>query len=987
MIRTRLVVTLGIALFVADQRALTVLAAERPARTEAPVQLILRLAEPPVSAVAKSDRPGQPRPAASVAALRREQAHFRALRATQELLARRLSRQGVRVIARYQVAYNGLCVEAPPSMVARLSQLPGVISVSRVQSVYRNNTHTAPFIGAPTAWGQYNARGTGIRVAVIDSGIDYTHRAFGGPGTTAAYQANNPRLVERGSFPTPKVIAGYDFVGDDFPSGGPRPDLDPLDPAVNGHGTRIAGIIAGLEVPGQLPSGVAPGALLMAYKIYGRAGGSTQNIVLQALEQAMDPNGDGSTSDHADVINISGGTSRQGAGDPLVVAADYAAQLGAIVVGSAGNDGDHPYFVGGPGVAAGAISVGNSYGGGPIFEAVRVNSPAMGNVVAAEGALTAPLTPAGITADLVYVGTASAGSVLLSSPAGKIALVDRDGRPYTDKVRGCQLAGAVGIIVINNSTSAPTTMPGDRTGITIPGVMISSDDGSRLKAVLAAGQRVNVTLSNQWQTAAAGWVDRIDDASSRGPRRGDSLIKPDVVAPGVNILSAAAGTGDRAAPDTGTSAAAPVVAGIAALLRQLHPGWTVAEIKAAIANTAQPLTAGAAPYPVARQGSGRVQADSAVAAQALALADDETPSLSFGVIEDLAQPVLRRLLLVNKGSAPRQFTIRVDYLTRADEQGVSLTVRTPAEAGGRIHVLPGESVELEVTLAVKTEGLDPSQQEYDGFVTFTEVGGALAPIHVPFLAVLRSASAAEVSALSTGSLVMHNSAPEVMATARLFAWLIDDPADLHTEGDIRAVGVRSLLGPTPATTRVEFAVACHQPWSTPFGPQFTLYLDRDGDGRADIGLSNDDAGVMAGGARTGVPVGVLRDLLTGKLLASDLPVQTSLHSGAMVISASASQLGTSRSQRFTLWAQGWDPWRSDRQLDRTHRADFDPYQPLLVATPHDVQFSRSANVRLQLRAEDLPGIMVLFPSNVGPGQVHTLTMLEAATTAARRVKR
>src|SRR5205085_7440100 len=113
----------------------------------------------------------------------------------------------------------------------------------------------------------------------------------------------------------------------------------------------------------------------------------------------------------------------------------------------------------------------------------------------------------------IYVGTASVGATLLATPQGRIALVDRDGRPYADKVRACQQAGAAGIIVINNSPSAPTTMPGDRTGITIPGVMISHDDGARLKAALASGQRVNVTLSSQLQATASEWADRIDDAS------------------------------------------------------------------------------------------------------------------------------------------------------------------------------------------------------------------------------------------------------------------------------------------------------------------------------------------------------------------------------------------------------------------------------------------------------------------------------------------
>jgi subtilisin family serine protease len=620
--------------------------------------------------------------------------------------------------------------------------MPGVVAVTRVLPVKRTNSNTIPFIGASTVWTELGARGTGVRVAVIDSGIDYTHKDFGGPGTAAAYKANDPTVVEPGSFPTAKVVDGYDFVGDDYPNRAPQPDADPLDPAPNGHGTQVAGIIAGIGVPGKIGPGVAPAALLMAYKIYGRTGGSTQDIVLRALDRAMDPDGDGSVSDHADVINISGGIAGQGPDDPLVIAADYATRLGSIVVGSAGNDGDTPFVVGGPGVAAGAICVGNSYGGGAIFDAIHVNTPSLANLLAAEGELTAPLTATGVTADVAYVGTASAGTSLLAPPKGKIALADRDGKPFSDKVKACQQAGALGIMVINNSTSAPITMQGDRTGVTIPGLMIASDDGARLKTALAAGQRVNVTLSNQTRVASPSWADRIDDASSRGPRRGDGLIKPDVVAPGVNIVSACAGTGDRGIPQTGTSAAAPVVAGLAALLRQLHPNWNVGEIKAAIVNTAVPVSANGVPYPISRQGAGRVRADAAASADTIVLADDGTPALSFGFLDDIEGWVARQVTLTNKGTQPREFALKIDSPNPVDgSSGVQLAATPPDGAGGTIKLEPGASAIVDVTLTINYDLLSANIPEWGGTLTLTETSGTGQVLRIPFLAALRTPSA------------------------------------------------------------------------------------------------------------------------------------------------------------------------------------------------------------------------------------------------------
>jgi hypothetical protein len=499
--------------------------------------------------------------------------------------------------------------------------------------------------------------------------------------------------------------------------------------------------------------------------------------------------------------------------------------------------------------------------------------------------------------------------------------------------------------------------------------------------VLAAGQRVNVTLSSQLQATASEWTDRIDDASSRGPRRGDSLIKPDVVAPGVNIVSAAVASGDRGAPDTGTSCAAPVVAGIAALLRQLHPSWSVAEIKAAIVNTATPVMASGVPYPVSRQGAGRVRADVAASTQVLALADDDTPSLSFGVAGDVDQTTTRHVTLINKSNTARQFTVGVDYGTPVAARGAAeISIELP-DGGNQVQLDPGESVDLNVTLILHSDRLTASNTEYDGGITFTDSAGGF--LRMPFLVAARTASVAQVSAFSGSSLVLQNSNPAAPATAELFSWAIDDPNDLSTEGDIQAVGVRSVVGPSAETTRVQFAITTYQPWTTPFGPQFTLFLDRDRDGQADLSIANDDAGILAGSARSGVPAGVLRDLATGKVLAADLPLDARPNSGIMIFSVTAAQLGQSRPGKMNFWAQGLDPWRSDRQIDRTAVGSFDPYQPDLAGVSLDLQFESSTAVDLGPTAQSLPGLLVLYPTNRAGVQSQTLAPQDLASALSR----
>ncbi|HEY8168139.1 MAG TPA: S8 family serine peptidase, partial [Candidatus Limnocylindrales bacterium] len=236
--------------------------------------------------------------AASLTGRSERQSAAKRLRAEQGKLDARIKRLGARVLDRYQYAYNGIKVRTTNAKLADLAALPGVVAVRRLPTYERSNVRGVPYVGAPTAWQTTGVTGLGQTIAVIDSGIDYTHANFGGPGTPEAYDDNDPAAVEPDSFPTAKVIAGHDFAGDDYDASGdegsptPAPDEDPLD--CGDHGSHVSGIAAGQGVladhstyPGPYDAstfadptdfvvgpGVAPDAKLIALKVFGCLGGT-----------------------------------------------------------------------------------------------------------------------------------------------------------------------------------------------------------------------------------------------------------------------------------------------------------------------------------------------------------------------------------------------------------------------------------------------------------------------------------------------------------------------------------------------------------------------------------------------------------------------------------------------------------------------------------------------------------------------------------------
>ena len=532
------------------------------------------------------------------------------------------------VMGRYTKVLNGFMAQVAYKDLVILRNLPGVKSVTRAPEHTVDLSASVPLIGADLvhSMGDTGYTGESIRVAVIDTGIDYTHAMFGTLGDPNAYVLNDPDMVEPGTFPTPKVIGGYDFAGTDYDASGesgssiPTPDEDPLDEA--GHGTHVSSTIAGVDA--GYGTGVAPGALLYALKVFG-AEGST-NLVVDAIEWAMDPNGDGFIDDHVDVINMSLGSSFGPADpdDPEYQAVEAANTMGVFVVASAGNAGDVNYVSGSPGNTDSALAVASSTTGymtAPYlsYEGGEIPYTTSGNAFDTK-----------ISAELVDVMDYGAPYGVLCNTAGvddmtgKIALISRGTCSFSEKINNAESLGAVAALIYNNQ-SGSINMNTD--GSSLPAGSILKSEGELLKSLapldIEIGPDSNVKLFVDPLPA-----DNLSTFSSRGPRGYDSMLKPEITAPGSNIFAASMGSGNQGTNMSGTSMAAPHVAGVVALMKQAHPNWTNEEIKAALMNTAVDLD-----LDVPLQGAGRVDALAAVTTDVVAIGDRKFVSINWGLLE------------------------------------------------------------------------------------------------------------------------------------------------------------------------------------------------------------------------------------------------------------------------------------------------------------------------------------------------------------------
>ncbi len=693
---------------------------------------------------------------------------------------------GAVVLDSYQAIANGFLVTASSSQIREIVEIPGVVSVARAPVLTLDLDSSVRHIGASKVWEDLGYDGTGVNVAVIDTGVDYYHEALGGNGDPAQFLSDDPTVVEEGTFPTAKVVGGYDFVGEFYsaacPSNpqppivctrNPDPDEDPLD-YVEGHGTHVSGIIASVGTEGGgVPEGVAPGANIVILKVFGHPEGVNPSTTMSgaAIEWATMHNLDidvmGTQPEGPiQVINLSLGSDWGGSMVETNRVVEAAVNAGITVIASAGNDTNRPYIAGSPGAAALAVGVGGTHAPGETHMYARIEWQDDGEDKIMEPLALeahedwfpqlASLGP--ISGTLAWYGTACNDDQGNPTPPEqdlqeKIALVERGTCTFYDKIWNAQKMGAIAVLVFTDDRPKVTMSCGAPSTCDIPpgiaAVMIDREPGVTLRDLVYEQQiEVLTTLGADLQADLA---DKIMDMSSRGPGRYDAVIKPQVVAPGAEITSALAGSGTEGVSWWGTSMSGPHAAGLAALLWQrVNVEGLLLEaldVGALVTNYADPdVKPGnpkyGMPVPVARQGAGRINAYRSVAAHTVVRSDSEIAQLSYGnprILDD-QEVVTRTLTITNFGEEDKDYVPSVRFREPDEDEGRGVSFAFGADP---VAVSAGMTEELDVVMTLDPETMGPWEiagesviadlgmfrwQEIDGYINLTEANADGEPV-------------------------------------------------------------------------------------------------------------------------------------------------------------------------------------------------------------------------------------------------------------------
>lgn len=654
---------------------------------------------------------------ATLASVSSEKAAFR-----REALA-----AGVRFTERrsFNTLFNGFSINIDAANRAKLARLKGVKALYPVETVARpvvTSEDASPdmvaalsLTGADIAQNQLGLSGKGVKVAIVDTGIDIDHPAFGGTGTNGTT-----------AFPNARIVAGYDLVGDNYNSSGtgdqliPVPDANPDD--CGGHGTHVAGIVG---ANGGGVKGVAPKALLMAYRVFGCAGTTDSDVIVEALERAY--------ADGAQVINQSLGSGRQWPQYPTAQASSRLVNKGVVMVASIGNNGPGGSSPDGL-FAAGAPGVGDKVIGVAAFDNAQLSFKVNGTPYGFNQATGSPFAPTSGSLTMAKTGTTTTADdacapLAAGSLAGKAVLVRRGTCSFFIKATNVMNAGAAAMVLYNNQAGAINATVAGTPPITIPVVGITSAQGATLDGLIAAGA-TTLNWGSEYVAYPYGTGGLISGFSSFG-LTAELGLKPNLGAPGGGILSTYPLELGGTAVLSGTSMSSPHVAGAVALVLEAKPSIQASAMAARLQNVADPknwsgnAALGLLDYTF-RQGAGMLDVVGAVTTTA-----SVSPSqISTG--ESANGAYLQTVTVRNLSLSPASYDIShvagvaagPNNLGTGSSFAPTGTFDAPATVGlskTTINVGPLGTASFDVTITANASL--PERSLYGGYIVLTPKGG------------------------------------------------------------------------------------------------------------------------------------------------------------------------------------------------------------------------------------------------------------------------
>lgn len=629
------------------------------------------------------------------------------------------------VLRSYNTLFNGFSVEASQAEINRISSMPGVLGVYPVRRIDAPKTeinlaasaepdmaYAKGMTGADIAQNELGLTGAGVKVGVIDTGIDLEHPAFAG-----------------------RVVAQKDFVGDDYDYG-KTPVPDPIADDCGGHGSHVAGIVGGND-PAAGFKGVAPGVSFGAYRVFGCEGSTSEEIMIAALEQAY--------KDGMQVVNLSIGSAFENwEATPSAKVGSRMVKKGMIVVASAGNSGANgQYSMGGVSMGDNVISVASV--SNLKLEVSNFTITPDGSKIGYFAATGAPEATVGTTLSITKKpssttstandGCTASGGFAAGSLTGKAVLIRRGTCTFYEKASNAQNAGAAAVILYNNTTGYISPTVAGTPAITIPVVSVSAADGAKIDSKIAGG--VTMTFNSGTVTIDNPTANTLDSYSAYGASA-ELEQKPDIAAPGGNIRSAWPLSADPDGYETisGTSMASPHVAGAAALLLQAYPNTKAKDMRTLLMNTASlrwyrsasgTLFTGLPDY-VQRQGAGMVDIPAAYNN-----AVRVTPTkLSLGESATFANR--SKVLVLKNTGATRQvykayhyqaLTVGGTTLAPSPNQSyASMSINgTNVDTTGTVEVVVPAFGEVELNVDITPPAAAPDKAQYGGYVYLEGVNG------------------------------------------------------------------------------------------------------------------------------------------------------------------------------------------------------------------------------------------------------------------------